>query len=331
MNPLQDGATVRDTTQRNGLTDAVSHPFTAAMRPKDLPELLRFCEKLSESIICPKALKRDGMAVMVAIQAGERHGFDVLGSIQNIAIINGKPSFYGDAMLGICRAASSVWGGVEETHGGSMADGDAWAQCKVWRKGEEEHPVIQRFDQDMALRAKLIGKFGKSGPWQDYPERMLMFRARGWALRDCFPDLLSGIISAEEAMDYPEVVDAKFLPQPNAPASADTEKQPRKKEAEGVGRRSMSMAELKRDLVDSAAVDAGGGEPAEDLENPLFDDLQRQIVDADSNDLPRIAKTVKECLDQQQLTEKEAAKLRPLFKRRKDEIDLKARALSESA
>jgi hypothetical protein len=32
---------------------------------------------------------------------------------------------------------------------------------------------------------------------------MLQMRARGFALRDAFPDLLRGLVTAEEAMDYP--------------------------------------------------------------------------------------------------------------------------------
>lgn len=183
-------------------------PFTDAMRPKDLRELMRFCELVSQSAICPKSLKGDAMGVMVAVAAGEKHGMDVLGSIQNIAIINGKPSFYGDATLGICRK-SPHFGGIRETAGGSFDKGDGWAECKVWRTGEEANPTVQRFTVDMAKRANLLGK---QGPWREYPERMLMFRARGFALRDCFPDILSGIISAEEAMDYNTTVDHKGQP-----------------------------------------------------------------------------------------------------------------------
>ncbi len=36
-----------------------------------------------------------------------------------------------------------------------------------------------------------------------YPKRMLQLRARGFALRDAFPDVLKGLVTAEEAQDYP--------------------------------------------------------------------------------------------------------------------------------
>lgn len=33
---------------------------------------------------------------------------------------------------------------------------------------------------------------------------MMQMRARGFALRDAFPDVLKGMITAEEAQDYPD-------------------------------------------------------------------------------------------------------------------------------
>src|SRR6185295_12780043 len=51
--------------------------------------------------------------------------------------------------------------------------------------------------------AKTANLWGKAGPWTQYPKRMLQMRARGFGCRDCFPDLLRGIIIKEEAEDMP--------------------------------------------------------------------------------------------------------------------------------
>ena len=59
---------------------------------------------------------------------------------------------------------------------------------------------MSAFSKEKAMNAKL---WGKDGPWKTYPERMLKMRARGFALRDAFADRLKGIITAEEARDYP--------------------------------------------------------------------------------------------------------------------------------
>lgn len=64
----------------------------------------------------------------------------------------------------------------------------------------KQNPRVQKFSVKDAKRA---GLWGKSGPWSTYPDRMLTMRARSWALRDEFADILKGIIAAEEAQDYP--------------------------------------------------------------------------------------------------------------------------------
>jgi hypothetical protein len=61
--------------------------------------------------------------------------------------------------------------------------------------------VVAKFSVEDAKRA---GLWGKQGPWSAYPKRMMQMRARGFALRDAFPDVLKGLITAEEAQDYPD-------------------------------------------------------------------------------------------------------------------------------
>jgi hypothetical protein len=87
--------------------------------------------------------------------------------------------------------------------------------------------VIKRRDRSAVVRtfseadAKKAGLWGKSGPWAQYPARMLQMRARGWALRDAFPDALKGLGIREEVQDYQvkvargrEVASSVVLPEP---------------------------------------------------------------------------------------------------------------------
>jgi hypothetical protein len=125
-------------------------------------------------------------------------------ALQNIAVINGKPSVYGDAMAALVQA-SPVCEGIDESFEGVEGTGEFAAVCIARRKGRQ--PVTIKFSVNDAKRA---GLWNKQGPWTQYPKRMLQMRARGFALRDAFPDVLKGLISAEEAADYPD--DAKPRP-----------------------------------------------------------------------------------------------------------------------
>lgn len=167
-----------------------------SLAPTNMAEAIRFSEMLAHSDMVPKDFKGKPANVMVAIQWGYEVGLGPLQALQNIAVINGRPSIWGDAALALVRghpACASVREGVD-------GDGDArhgW--CEVTRRGEE--PQRRTFS---VADAKKAGLWGKQGPWQQYPDRMLQLRARGFAIRDVFPDALRGVITAEEAQDMPE-------------------------------------------------------------------------------------------------------------------------------
>jgi hypothetical protein len=89
------------------------------------------------------------------------------------------------------------------------------AVCEAKRQGYPA-PTTVRFS---VADAKKAGLWGKSGPWTQYPSRMLQLRARGFALRNAFADALRGLVTAEEAQDYPTqpepvVVRPKFNDEP---------------------------------------------------------------------------------------------------------------------
>ena len=47
-------------------------------------------------------------------------------------------------------------------------------------------------------QAKRAGLWGRQGPWSQYSERMLQMRARGFCVRNAFPDALKGCYIKEE-------------------------------------------------------------------------------------------------------------------------------------
>lgn len=165
--------------------------------PATVTEAIQFSEMLANSNMVPKQYVGKPQDVLVCIQWGMEMGLAPMQALQNIAVINGKPSVYGDAMMALVQA-SPVCEGVEETIEGEDTANPV-AVCVARRKGRA--PVTVRFSVEDAKRA---GLWGKQGPWQAYPKRMLQMRARGFALRDAYPDVLKGLITTEEAQDYPE-------------------------------------------------------------------------------------------------------------------------------
>ena len=164
--------------------------------PATITEAIQFSEMLASSQMVPKQYQGKPQDIMVCVQWGMELGLAPLQALQNIAVINGKPSVYGDAAMALVQA-SPVCEDVQEFFEGEGTPNPV-AVCIAQRKGRK--PVTARFSVEDAKRA---GLWAKQGPWSAYPKRMMQMRARGFALRDAFPDVLKGLITAEEAQDYP--------------------------------------------------------------------------------------------------------------------------------
>lgn len=161
------------------------------LSPQTFDQALTFSKYLADSDLVPKDFKGRPGNCLVAIQWGAELGLKPLQAMQNLAVINGRPALWGDAVIALVRS-SSLCEYVVETDDGQTAT------CKVKRRGEPEQ--VRTFSMDDARAAGLAGK---QGPWTQYPKRMRQMRARAFALRDAFPDVLRGLPVAEEVMDTP--------------------------------------------------------------------------------------------------------------------------------
>lgn len=161
---------------------------------RDLDQMWRFSTAVVKSGLAPSSFKT-AEAVMIAIQYGAEVGLSPMQSLQSLAVINGKPSLYGDALPALAWA-SGLMESLDESIDGQ---GDSRsACCRVRRKGVEV-PIVRTFSVADAKRASL---WGKTGPWSSYPDRMLAMRARAFAFRDGFADVLRGLHVSEEVADY---------------------------------------------------------------------------------------------------------------------------------
>jgi hypothetical protein len=161
-------------------------------------DAFRFSKLVATSDFAPKDFRGKPESCLLAIQHGAELGLSPMQSLQSIAVVNGRPSVYGDTALAVCKG-SPVCEWVRETIEG---EGEHMvAVCQAKRRGDAQ-PVESRFG---VAEAKKAGLWGKQGPWTQYPRRMLQMRARGFALRDAFPDVLRGLVTAEEAADYTHV------------------------------------------------------------------------------------------------------------------------------
>jgi len=203
-------------------------PFRdGTLMPEGMDGIARLAAGAMAAGVIPSA--KTPQQAFILLAAGFEAGLGFTATCKNVMLVNNKPALWGDAALALVVRSSACRGVHERIEG----EGDNMtAICEVIRDGWADS-TLRKFS---VADAKKAGLWGKSGPWSSYPKRMLAMRARGFALRDSFPDLLMGLGIVEEEQDVPARVsvasdggtfgeESKALPQVDMPDVPDDDGQ----------------------------------------------------------------------------------------------------------
>jgi hypothetical protein len=185
-----------------------------AILPQSIDEIWRIARMAVMGNMAPKSLV-DGKEVdeaasacAIAIMAGAELGLTPLMALRSYAVVNGRPSLWGDGIKAVVRQSGRC---EYITSGGDLTKG--WCESKRSDTGEVQR---KEFTWEQAKKA---GLNNKKGPWQEYPDAMMERRAVSRCLNDLYADVLGGIVSAEEAQDSTSLTDEPRGATPAAPPS----------------------------------------------------------------------------------------------------------------
>ncbi len=157
--------------------------------PRTLDEMLTLAEIVVKSGLALGHRTKE--SVVIALQLGAELGFTPMQSLRNIAVINGRPVPSADA----CVAAVTASGQCDYFR--EVETTDTHSTWETTRRGDTQ-PRQFTFTMDDARRAGLTDR----DTWQAYPKRMLAARAKKYLAQDTYPDVIGGLLSAEEALDF---------------------------------------------------------------------------------------------------------------------------------
>jgi hypothetical protein len=164
----------------------------AGIVPQNVEEVFRLAKCIEASGLAPKDMN-SAEKITVAILTGLEIGLPPIFAIQKIAVINGRPSIWGDAVPALLWSRGfKIDEQTDEVKGVAM--------CMVTRPDGTK--ITRTFSKEDAKKANLLSK---PGPWTLYPFRMLAMRARGYACRDGAADVLGGLYLKEEAEDIIDI------------------------------------------------------------------------------------------------------------------------------
>lgn len=165
------------------------------IQAKNFDEQWKVACVFAKSGVVPKSFDTPEK-VMVAMQFCAERQLRFTSTVQKLMVVNGSISGWGEFPLSQCFASGHLESYEEyflDAEGKKEEDASKIfeAVCTVKRKGFAA--LTRRFSRKDATAAQLIDK----DLYKKYFKRMMQMKARGWALKDAFPDVLLGLAIAE--------------------------------------------------------------------------------------------------------------------------------------
>lgn len=161
-------------------------------------KLMEMSSMLSKSTIVPLSYQNRPENCFIALDMASRMGISAMVVMQNLFVIQGKPSFSGQAIASMIRA-NPQFKNVELNYVGEEGK-DTWGAYVTATK-TTTGKSIKGATVTLGI-AKKEGWFQKTGSkWQTMPEIMLAYRAYAWFGRVYCPEILMGMQSTEEIYD----------------------------------------------------------------------------------------------------------------------------------
>lgn len=168
-------------------------------------------QMLSRTSAIPEAYKGKAGDIFVAMAMGYQLGFAVEQALQDISVINGRPSLWGDGLLALVLSHPECQG-IDEQPMLDAHNAIIGYSCTVHRKGHSPHR--KQFTMQEAIKAGLVDK--KGDIWKKYPTRMLQMRARSLALRDKFADAMRGLRITEVEKEDLRIIEGEVIKESKA-------------------------------------------------------------------------------------------------------------------
>jgi len=164
----------------------------ALFKGDELAKSWRICEGLAKSTLIPKDFQGKPENVMISVLVAQRFEIDPFTVMQNLAVINGRPSFSTQFLMALANRSGRFVGPIEWESSGS---GDtlkvtAWAVLASTNR---------RVDETVSMALAKAEGWTRNAKYQTMPERMLKYRAASALIGLYASDIKMGFSSEEEA------------------------------------------------------------------------------------------------------------------------------------
>ena len=152
----------------------------------------------AKSNMVPKEYRGNIADATIAVRLAHRVGADPLTTMQNLHVINGRPSWSAQFLIAVFNATGRFDPISFEFFGNEGSD--EWG-CEAVSADKRTGKEL-RSTRITIKMAKAEGWLSKSGSkWKTMPSQMMRYRAAAFLIRTVAPEISHGLLSAEEAED----------------------------------------------------------------------------------------------------------------------------------
>lgn len=156
----------------------------------------RVAKALASSSLVPKDYQERVDNCLIALEMANRVGASPLMVMQNLHIIQGRPTWSSPFIIGSINTCGRFSGKLDFRKSG---DGDSYGY-EAFIKGKDGNEIVgPKVDWTMVKAEGWLSKAGSK--WKTMPELMFRYRAAAFFGRLHCPDILMGMQTAEEVID----------------------------------------------------------------------------------------------------------------------------------
>lgn len=152
-----------------------------------IAEKIDWAKSIAPSGILPKSYRNQPANLLVAAEYADALHIPRINALTSIHVIEGTPSLSADLMVKLARDAG---------HRVRVQFREGAARAVLIRDDDPEFEYESVWNMERAQKAGLTGK----GNWKNYPEAMLMSRAKAEVVRMGASEVLSGSIYTPEEL-----------------------------------------------------------------------------------------------------------------------------------
>ena len=171
---------------------------TAIMNPKAMNHLVKIAKTLSSSSILPAQYRGNVANCFVACEMAARMDVSPLFVMQNLHVIDGRPSWSSAACIALINGCG-LFRDVRFNMVGEVGTPSRGCYISATRVGTGEHVQGTTVTIQLAIDEGWMERKGTK--WKTMPEQMLKYRAAAFFARIECPNVLMGFMLDDESRD----------------------------------------------------------------------------------------------------------------------------------